>query len=295
MAKSRLWTIHTVAVFGALAGVSQAQTPAYPGFEVASVKLNRTEVSNARIFIQTDRFDAIGVPLRGLIALAYGEAGPPPKVRPNDQIAGGPDWMNTELYDVVAKAGSDVPAGPAGVEPKLLMLRSLLEQRFKLVVHHENRDAPFYALVLARSDRKLGPQFQHSDVDCRALLAARGGSPTPPPTPGQRPLCRADTARGGTMIGGALTMADIVNTLSRLLNRVVTDRTGLSGSFDVDLQFSPEGVEGLAPSSLDQPVPFTDKPSLFTALQEQLGLKLESTEGPVDVLVIDRAERPDPD
>src|SRR5262245_10977125 len=195
MSKLRLSTVCLAAIWAGLSDRSSAQPPAGPVFEVASVKRNLANPTGARIFIQTDRFDAIGVPLRGLIALAYGEAGPPPKIRPNDQIAGGPDWMNSELFDVVAKAGSDVPAGPAGVGPKLLMLRSLLEQRFKLLAHHENREASFYSLVLARRDRTLGPQLKRSDVDCRAVLTARGASPLPSPVHGQRPLCRADTAR----------------------------------------------------------------------------------------------------
>ncbi len=90
-------------------------------------------------------------------------------------------------------------------------------------------------------------------------------------------------------------MSDLANTLSRVTNRVVTDGTGLAGSFDVDLQFNPDGLAGLAPPSIDRSVPIDDRPSVFTALQEQLGLKLESTRGPVDMIVIDHAERPDPD
>jgi uncharacterized protein (TIGR03435 family) len=243
----------------------------------------------------TDRFDAVAVPLRGLISLAYGEAGPPPRTRPSDQIAGGPDWLNTALFDVVAKTGADVPAGPAGVGPKLLMLRTLLEERFKLVVHHENREAPVYALSLARRDGRLGSQLRRSDVDCRALLLARGGAPVPPQAAGERPLCRADTSPGGRMSAGALTMADFANVLARMTNRPVIDRTGLPGSFDLDLQFSPAGLPSAAPPNPDRPAAADDNPSLFTALQEQLGLKLESTRAGVDVLVIDHAERPLPD
>jgi uncharacterized protein (TIGR03435 family) len=90
-------------------------------------------------------------------------------------------------------------------------------------------------------------------------------------------------------------MVTLANTLSRMTNRMVTDRTGLPGSFDVDLQFNPDGLDGLAPPSLDRPASVDDRPSIFAALQEQLGLKLESTRGPIDMLVVDRAERPEPD
>ena len=90
-------------------------------------------------------------------------------------------------------------------------------------------------------------------------------------------------------------MSALANTLSRLSNRPVVDRTGLPGSFDVDLQFNPEGLAGFAPPGVDRPAAVNERPSIFTALQEQLGLKLESMRGPVDVLVIDSAERPGPD
>ena len=90
-------------------------------------------------------------------------------------------------------------------------------------------------------------------------------------------------------------MSALANTLSRVMNRIVRDQTGVTGSFDVDLDFNPEGLPGLAPPSLDRPGPLNDKPVIFTAIQEQLGLKLESTKGPVDVLVIDHAEQPGPD
>jgi len=296
MVKSHRRLVCVVFLVGATTAPSLAQTPAPSAFEVASIKPNNTSPPpNARISLVADRFDAVGVPLRGLISLAYGEAGPPPRTRPSDQIAGGPDWLNTALFDVVAKTGADVPAGPASVGSKLLMLRTLLEDRFKLVVHHESRQASVYALLLARRDGRLGSQLRRSDLDCRALLLARGDSPVPPQAPGERPLCRADTTPGGSMSGGAVTMADFANVLARMTNRPVIDRTGLPGSFDLDLQFSPTGLPGAAPAGPDRSSSDDDRPSLFTALQEQLGLKLESTRTGVDVLVIDRAERPLPD
>ena len=295
MAKSRLWMVRIVAAVAVSSGLSWAQTPAAPAFEVASVKPGRPGSTNPGIRMLADRFEATSVPLQGLISLAYGEAGPPPRTRANDQIVGGPRWMDTDLFDIVAKTGSDVPAGPAGVGQKLLMLRSLLEQRFKLAVHHEDRDASIYTLVLARSDGTPGPRLRRTDVDCRALLMARGGAPPPPLAAGGRPPCGAVVSVSGTLIGGGQTMATLANTLSRMTNRVVLDRTGLPGSFDVDLQFNPDGLDGLAPPSPDRAASIDDRPSIFAALQEQLGLKLESTRGPIDMLVVDRAERPEPD
>ncbi len=118
--------------------------PKGPTFEVASVKPNRSSSINAGIRMLADRFEATSVPLRGLISLAFGEAGPPPQTRANDQIVGGPSWMNTELVRHRGQGRQRyVPPGPAGVGQKLLMLRSLLEQRFKLTVHHERGTPPF--------------------------------------------------------------------------------------------------------------------------------------------------------
>jgi uncharacterized protein (TIGR03435 family) len=199
------------------------------------------------------------------------------------------------LFDITAKAGSDVPPGPAGVPQKLLMLQTLLAERFTLAVHHESREAPAYALVLARSDGRLGPRLRRSDLDCRTLLMARGGAPAPRLAPGERPPCRANVRADGTLLAGGLTMSDFANTLSRLTNRIVTDRTGLAGGFDIDLQFNPEGVDGLAPPGPAGALPGRERPSIFTALEEELGLKLQSMRGQVDVLVIDYAERPGPD
>ena len=294
---ARTWRPALAGLIAALiVAALRAQSPA---FEVASVKPDKFGGMNRRINMPADRFEATNVPLQSLIAMAYGDAGPPPQALANDRISGGPSWMNTDLFDIVAKAGSDAPAGPAGVEQKLLMLRSLLADRFKLIVHHETRTAPIYVLMLVRGDGKLGPKLQRSDVDCGALLAARGAAPPPPPTPGARPPCGAMVGLGpvALLTAGGQTMASVANTLSRLTGRIVEDRTGLSGSFDVDLRFNGEDLAGLPPlpAGTDRPAPATDAVSLFTAIQEQLGLKLDAQRGPIDVVVIDHAEQPTED
>jgi uncharacterized protein (TIGR03435 family) len=201
-----------------------------------------------------------------------------------------------------AKADRDWQANPNGPPPALaLMLQTLLAERFKLAVHNDRREMPIYALVLARRDGKLGPQLRASATDCAALMAAtraRGGPPTPC-APGERPPCGLRMFPGN-FSGGSATITQLTNALARFVSRTVVDRTGLTGNYDVDLQWTPDqmpqGLRGDAPPGAP-PLPTIDPngPSIFTAVQEQLGLKLESTKGPVDVLVIDRAERPTDD
>jgi uncharacterized protein (TIGR03435 family) len=173
------------------------------------------------------------------------------------------------------------------------MVRTLLADRFNLRVHHESRELPIYALILARADGKLGPQMRSTEGGCTAIVAERerGGPPPPPGAPFSCGLRR----RAGAISGRERTMTQFVDMLGRLVGRVVVDRTGLMDSFDFDLSWTPEL---LAPSPAGFPEPTqTDSsgPSIFTALQEQLGLKLESTRGPVEVLVVDSVAQPTPD
>jgi uncharacterized protein (TIGR03435 family) len=259
-------------------------------------------------------FNVTNMPLRMLIVQAYRVSG--------YQLVGGPGWIDSERFDIVAK-------GPEGSRPDQtpLMLRGLLADRFKLKVHGETRDTPIYALVLARSDGKLGPKLSKTTDDCQkiqeerlaAAKAARGSGPggldragqavLPGiiPAPGERPICtvsmNAGPAAGGglpviTMRAGGQTIASLVRTLSSSLNRQVVDKTGLAGLFDFELQYSmqvqmPLTTQGSA-SGTAPAAPIDDGPSMFDAVRE-LGLKLESERGPVEHLVIDSVERPTED
>jgi len=245
---------------------------------VASVKPNQSlEVGTTLGFQPGGRFVGMNIRLRALIAAAYGTPQPLPIYR----IIGGPDWVDTEPFDVVAK--SDAGGLEAGWSVKRgLMLRALLADRFHLQVHWETRDQPAYALVPARRDRKLGAQLQPSSADdcasasenprdaVRAMVATRGGATT-----------MHITAK-------CMLLERLARLLENPLRRVVVDRTGLAGTFSLDLDFA----AGVASASADS---VGDTPSLATALQEQLGLKLDSIRAPVDLLVIDRVERPTPD
>jgi uncharacterized protein (TIGR03435 family) len=172
------------------------------------------------------------------------------------------------------------------------MLQTLLADRFKLVIRREMRDTPVYALVLARADGRLGSGLRQSTVDCAAinaaLNAARQRGETPPAPADGRPLCGTRTGRGTVMTSG-VAMADFARNLAPQTGRAVVDRTGLNGAFDIDLTWTPDQ----GPPGPDGPVaPAGDGVSLFAAIQEQLGLKLDAQRAPVDTLVIDSASRP---
>jgi uncharacterized protein (TIGR03435 family) len=286
----------SAAIFVALAGVCVLATPQSgerPKFDVASVRENKADDGKVMIGIQPGgRFSAVNVPLWDLIRQAYGLQ--------RTQLVGGPDWMETARFDIVAKAeGGDIPRAGPGAPPGPLnfMLQDLLEDRFKLRARRETREMPIYALTVTRADRKLGGGLRESTIDCAAMRGrgAAGGPPPGPPPPGERPMCGMRVGPGQVAAGG-VTLQPLVQMLSVFTQRIVVDRTGLSGNYDIDLTFTPERMpQGPPPPSV--PVPSIDPngPSLFTAVQEQLGLKLESDKAPVEVLVIDHVERPTPD
>ncbi len=262
-----------------------AQATGDPTFEVASVKPNNGDGPIMSTTQPGGRVTMVNVPLRMLIRTAY--------QLQDEQIVDAPNWISAEHFDIVAKAAGDVPPPtPGNSGPLQLMMRSLLAERFKLAVHRETREFPAYALELARRDGRLGPQLRPSAVDCAAIAAARGsGGGAPPASAAARPPCGVRAA-GGQMIAGGLPLSQLAVLLSSMVQRVVIDRTGLTGSFDLDLNWTPDRTPQAA-----GPLPQSDPnaPSIFTALQEQLGLKLESVKNPVEVLVIDHVERPTPD
>jgi len=257
----------------------QPSEPKSPAFEVASVKPNtaRTGVRWSRF--PGDRFVATNVPLRDLILIAYGEAG---QIRPDNQVSSGPSWIDVDRFDVSAKVGAN---SPNTVAQKQRMLRTLLADRFKLTAHTETRELPIYALVMARRDGTLGPRLRHADLECEAIEGSQ---------PGRRDRCILYALPSGKLMVRGQSMKSLANAFTMLLDRTVEDRTGLTGGVDADADFNPEGLPGMAQVSPDERR-LNDAPPFFTALQEQLGLKLDSTKGPVDVLVIDHVERPTPD
>jgi len=263
MTKSMLAAVLTA--FTAAQSTSPAKPPA---FEVASVKPNTS--GDGRVLMTPQpggRLNLVNVPLRLMIRYAY---------RVQDfQVVGGPDWISTARFDVVAKAEGGNPSQ----EELQLMLRSLLADRFKLVVRPDTREMPTYSLVPARADGKTGAQLRKSDANCGPATA-----PSAPPAPGQLPSCGSMLGFGNLKARGS-TMAALASTLSTFAGRIVVDRTGLAGGYDVDLNWTPDSTTNANDVS-------REVPGLFTAVQEQLGLRLQPQRGPVEVFVIVRATRP---
>lgn len=235
-------------------------------FEAASIKPSAPQaMGGMRMGIQMlpgGRISMTGVTVKILIQQSYG-------VR-DFQIAGGPSWLGSDRYDITAK-----PEGAASPEQVKVMVQALLADRFQLKLHRETKELPTYALVVAKG----GPKFHASEV-------APEGSNKPKGT-------RISIGRGQFTLEGAA-MAALANQLGQVLGRSVTDKTELTGNYDFKLEWTPDaGQQGAmrAPGGDGAPVPETTGPSIFTALQDQLGLKLEATKGPVEILVIDRAEK----
>jgi uncharacterized protein (TIGR03435 family) len=252
-------------------------------FDTASVKPSPPPEPNpfgfpvgATIRFLPGRLTATQATLRDLIRRAYDVQ--------DVRIVGGPGWMASDRFDVVAAS----EAGP-GIDQLQSMLRSLLLDRFALRTHVETRDLPVYHLMATRRDGSFGPRFRRSSVDCAALRLKRGPGGTPPPDSSE-PDCQISFR----VSDGNMTISFKGEPASELARRViperdrpVLDRTGLSGTFDGELTFAPEPLPGFPrlPGS-------ENGVSVFTALQEQWGLKLEPERGPVEILVIESAQKP---
>jgi uncharacterized protein (TIGR03435 family) len=264
-----------------------AQSPAGSGvtFEVASVKPNVSNSGSSSSNEPPGGYVATNMPLRRLIAIAYRMRLPTDRER-----IVGPSWIDEARFDITART----PAG-SRVEQVPDMLRALLADRFQLAAHNETRETSVYALVRARTDGQLGPQLTRSSLDCSKPGAFRSGAGGPGAAAAiETPQCGTISnvdGNGAVMRGGGRSMADLAVSLTGRVNRDVIDRTGLGGTYDFVLRWTPENFQNPAGNA----GPSRDGTLIFTALQEQLGLKLEAQRGPVEFLIIDRVERPTPD
>jgi uncharacterized protein (TIGR03435 family) len=266
-------------------GAQSAPDDKRPSFVVASVKPNRSGNPRATtVPLQPNgRYAIINASLDLLIAFAF-------QPRQSYEIVGVPEWALTERFDIDARAEGTPPAREI-----FLMLQSLLAERFKLVTHNETRQMPVYSLVAAQSGR-LGPRLRRhiDDSGCidRSQAVSRGTIDPAGPLP--TPICGgwSGAPNLGRLAGQRIELDVFGRTLSGQLGRPVIDRTGLTGPFDLTMEWTPQGPASAEAQAILDASPNPDRPSIFTAVQEQLGLRLISEAAPVEVLVIDHVERP---
>ena len=260
MAVSRILQFLAVTSFAILCRHAPAQISEVPQtFDVASIRVNNTATDGRHHIINDpaeSHFRAVNLALRDLIQFAYN--------LPDSQILGGSAWLDSIMFDIDAKSDPSVDAQIHGLpteqarHQKQLMVQALLADRFQLKIHQETRQLPIYALVVAKG----GPKFQPSKINGTTI----------------------DRGRAYLHVAGSDETIDLLaRELARQLGRIVRNQSGLSGRYDLSLRWTPDDVTASSP---DAP------PDIFTAIQEQLGLKLESAKGPVPVLVIDSAEMP---
>jgi len=244
---------------------SPAKRPAFDAFEVATIKPADLDQKGRFIRMQSvNRFYAKGFTLQALVAAAYSLS---PRA-----ISGGAPWTDSDRYDILASTPGDVQPN---LDEQMAMLRKLLTDRFQLAFHREPKELPVFAITVAKAGSKLKP------------------SAAPPGTLPELINVIYPEEKGGVHVTLPARNATIVQFAAMMqrtvLDRPVVDQTGLSGTYDFDLEWTPD--ENQFGGSLPQS-PESTKPSLFIAMQEQLGLRLEATRGPVRALVIDRVERP---
>ena len=245
--------------------VARAAQQSAPTFEVASVRRNVTNAPESSVGASPTTLTIINEPVRELLQKILGLQ--------DAQLIGGPDWLASERYDITAKFNEKV-------RPQVdQIIEAVLRDRFKLTYHKETRVLLVYALVRSSSSA-LGPNIRATVVDCGARAAAtragRGGT---------APECGFNRSAVSFRATG-MDLASVAETLSQIAGRIVVDKTGLTGQYDLELKWA-----DLSAASADA---LADGGSLFTAVQEQLGLKLQSERAPVEVVVIDSAERPTP-
>jgi uncharacterized protein (TIGR03435 family) len=261
-----------------LAATSRAQAPKDPAFDVAAIKPSADTQAFPFSMVQPGgRYIGQNMSLRLLIKTAYGVH--------DSQIMSGPSWIDSDHWNINAKAEGFKDATTFRDQARL-MVRPLLADRFKLVMHHEQRELPVYALVLAKAN-EFGPQFRRDDTCDPAappIPAAQGAAEPVAPM-----ACGGDLFNPRHLQAKSMTLNYMLIGLGRTsIDRVVVDHTRLAGKFDWEVQWIPDDLR------VDAARP-PDGPSIFQAFREQLGLRFEPTRDRVDVLVIDRAERPIPD
>ncbi len=256
-------------------------------FDVVSIKPHRTPSGMTGCTFMPGRFTCKNAMVKWVIIRAYNVLG--------IQISGGPNWASSDRYDIEAKESDELSAAleklprDQRLEKQRLLLQSMLEDRFHLKVHRETKELPVYALVVAKN----GPKLKATNIQSAALVVT-GTDGRPRAT-----SCSIQgTSEGGNRYQGC-TVATLADYLPLAVGRVVLDRTGLNGIYDFTLNYADQDSAAVSSvptgggAASDNPLPPAPSgPSIFTAVQEQLGLKLEPTKGPVDMIIIGHIERP---
>jgi len=283
----QLWLVAGVCVAVAVPVLGQGSVTSVKtlSFDVVTIKPNKSGGNMVRMQNMADRFSATGISVKSLIQNAYG-------IKTGELISGVPGWADSERFDVEAKMDEEsmlalkkLPPEQAE-EQRRLMTQAMLAERFGLKVHKESKEVPIYALVIAKGGSKLkeaDPNNTYPNGVKGPDGVSRGGMMM---------------VRNGMLTAQGIPISNLVGNLSGQVHRIVVDKTGLTGKYDVTLQWAPDEIQGAMGSTggpEGQPgaaPPAASGPSIFTALQEQLGLKLESSKGPADLIVVDHVEMP---
>jgi uncharacterized protein (TIGR03435 family) len=262
------------ALAAASVSAQQSPEPGTPAFEAVVLKRN---TSGSQSMSAGSQPGGVRRVVNGTISTIFGNA----YSSESNEVKGAPDWFSTERYDLTARI-----AGNPTREQEQALWRALFAERMRLKAHHETEERPIYHLVVARADGRLGPKIAKSETDCTARRAAQLRGETVPPLPAAGanglPPCSARTS-GGMLTAAGRDMAYLGRSIQGVAGRMIVDRTGITGDYDFTLEFSTQRPGDTA---------VDDKPNIFTALQEQLGLRLEPARGPVEFVVIDHIERP---
>jgi uncharacterized protein (TIGR03435 family) len=288
--RSRRVILMTVAMATAADSATAQQSADSVRLAFASASVKRASLPGNPRGIRLQRggtLSAMGVTLRELIEYAY-------QRHPFDrrEVIGGPAWIDSARFDILARAAGEHWFDADGAPRKTwAMLRTLLTERFKLRVEEEKRDLPVYVLMRAGSAGQLGPMIRGTAVDCGAVMRGQARAPQG----SQAPPCGTKTPPG-RLFANAVSMPTLASLLSSHVDRPVIDGTGLAGRFDVQLEAGEiKAAPDYQPGPSDLALARTAAPSIFVAVRQQLGLKLERRAASVPVLVVRRAERPVPD
>jgi uncharacterized protein (TIGR03435 family) len=268
----RTLLLAAVCLASALPVLAQATTAPALTYDVVSIKPNKSGPGMVRMMNNPDSFSAINLPVAMLLVFAY-------DLKDASQMVGLPGWANSDHFDIEARMDADTVAALKKLSPdevnaqRRLMLQALLADRFKLKIHRETKELQLYTLVVAKG----GPKLKEADPNDTYANGPKG--PDGVSHAGMMFMLNGELKAQGIPI------SNLTRFISQQTHRQVLDGTGLKGKYDIDLRFTRD----------EAPADATDAnpaPSLFTALQEQLGLKLDSSKGPAEVIVIDRIEQP---